>query len=83
MLLDASSCDENNEYKNNLVTSRDCGPMLKTSSPLAWLATRVTRLGKFSTIGRLFTLGSVMKITEVAANLWATFSTVPFTYVLI
>jgi hypothetical protein len=32
------------------------------------VATRVTRLGEFSPIGRLFTLGSVMKITEVAKH---------------
>jgi hypothetical protein len=29
-------------------------------------ATRVTRLGEFSTIGRLFALGSCLKMTEVA-----------------
>jgi hypothetical protein len=38
---------------------------------------RVTRLGDFSPIGRLLTLGSILKITEVAQNFRAVFSTVP------
>jgi hypothetical protein len=36
---------------------------------------RVTRLGEFSPVGRLFTLGSVLKITELhSADFWASFS---------
>jgi hypothetical protein len=47
---------------------------------LACLATRVTRLGEISPFGRLFTLGSALKITEVAHNFWLLFSTVPTLY---
>jgi hypothetical protein len=35
---------------------------------------RVTRLGKFSPIGRTFTLGSFLKLAEVAIDFLATFS---------
>jgi hypothetical protein len=34
---------------------------------------RVTRFGEFSPNGRLFTLGSFLKITGVAHNFWANF----------
>jgi hypothetical protein len=34
---------------------------------------RVTRMGDFSTIGRLFDFGSFCETTEVAQNNWATF----------
>jgi hypothetical protein len=41
---------------------------------------RVTRLDEFSPLGRLFTLGIFLKITEVGQNFCATFSTVKSMY---
>jgi hypothetical protein len=43
--------------------------------------TRVTRLGEFSPIGRLFLWVVFVKITEVAQIKWATFTTVTYMYV--
>jgi hypothetical protein len=46
------------------------------SAPIHFLLsseTRVTRFGEFSPIGRLFSLGSFWKITEVATKMRATF----------
>jgi hypothetical protein len=40
---------------------------------LCSLPRMVTRLGEFSPLGRLFTLGSGWKITKVAQNFWPTF----------
>jgi hypothetical protein len=46
-----------------------------------WLErTRVTRLGKKSFIGRLFTLGNFLKITEVAQIYAPLFSTAKVEY---
>jgi hypothetical protein len=42
-----------------------------------WNITRVTRLGEFSPIGRLFSFASILKITEVAQVLGLLFSKVP------
>jgi hypothetical protein len=41
---------------------------------------RVARLGEFSPIERLFTFGSVLKITKVAQNFGLRFSTEPVMY---
>jgi hypothetical protein len=43
-------------------------------------ATRVTRYGEFSTIGWLFTLGSFLKMTEVAQNHGPHYTNVPVMY---
>jgi hypothetical protein len=40
------------------------------------MRSRATRLGEFSPMGRLFTLGKGLKIKEVVHNFGATFSTV-------
>jgi hypothetical protein len=45
--------------------------------------TRVTRLGNFSPVGRLFTLRTFLKIAEVAHMFGLFFPTVKFIYVLI
>jgi hypothetical protein len=37
------------------------------------IGARVTRLGEFSPIGRLFSLESYLKITKVGQIFWATF----------
>jgi hypothetical protein len=44
------------------------------------LSFRVTRLGEFSPIGRLFSLGSLLKITEVAQHSGLLFSSFQFLY---
>jgi hypothetical protein len=44
------------------------------------VAVRVTRLGEFSPLGRLFTLCSFLKITKVAQILGLPFSTVKVMY---
>jgi hypothetical protein len=61
-----------------------CCKIKKKVKKLAMLAfaifvpkTRVTSLGEFSQTGRLFTLGYVLKITEVGKFYEALFSTVP------
>jgi hypothetical protein len=62
--------------------------LLFSSRPVAFevspshvgIASRVTIWDEFSSIGSLFTLGSVFKITEVAPIFGLLFSTVPVTY---
>jgi hypothetical protein len=55
----------------------------KTFALLFSFETRVTRLGEFSPIGWLFTLGSFLKMTEVAQIFGLLFPNVSATYVLI
>jgi hypothetical protein len=61
-------------------------PPQATASTIEKLAkpkvTRVTCLGEFSPIGSLFTLGSFMKITEIAQLFWLLFLSVKITYYL-
>jgi hypothetical protein len=38
------------------------------------------RLGEISPFGQLFTLGSVLKMTEIAQNFWLLFPTMPTLY---
>jgi hypothetical protein len=42
---------------------------------IPFLAVRMARLGEFSPMGQLFTLGSFEKITETAQIIWLLFST--------
>jgi hypothetical protein len=44
------------------------------------VGSRVTRLGEFLPNGRLFTLGSVLKVLDVAQNFWLLVFTVPVMY---
>jgi hypothetical protein len=60
---------------------RKSGPKKKVQRPNLTLqsfstlvAVRVTRLDEFSPIGRLLSLSSVMKISEIAKTIWLLFS---------
>jgi hypothetical protein len=53
---------------------------LVQSSLTSFSIFRVTRLGEFSPFGRLFSLASLLKISEVAQILGLLFSTAPVMY---
>jgi hypothetical protein len=52
----------------------------KNSPKIKASGIRVTRLGEFSPIGLLFSLGSLLKITEVAQHSGLLFSSFQFIY---
>jgi hypothetical protein len=62
---------------------RTCFVFSTVSQPHLPTPSRVTRLGEFLHFGRLFTLGSVLKLCRSSAKFLATFSTVLTMYVLI